>query len=55
MNKPQADKKCYAFNAVFRVDVNDIKPFQNPTERRHLIISLIRNLCQDFLKQLIDG
>ena len=33
MNKSQADNKVYAFHAVFRVDVNDVKPFQNPTER----------------------
>ena len=32
MNKSQADKKVYAFYAVFRFDVNDVKPFQNPTE-----------------------
>ena len=32
MNKPQAKKKVYAFHAVFRVDVNDVKTFQNPTE-----------------------
>ena len=32
MNKSQAKKKVYAFYAVFRVDVNDVKPFQNPTE-----------------------
>ena len=32
MNKSQAEKKVYAFNAVFRVDVCDVKPFQNPTE-----------------------
>ena len=32
MNKFQAEKKVYAFHAVFRVDVNDVKPFQNPTE-----------------------
>ena len=50
MNKSQAEKKVYAFHAVFRVDVNDSKPFQNLQKRRHLIISLIRNLCQDFLK-----
>ena len=25
--------KFYAFNAVFRVDVNDVKPFQDPTGR----------------------
>ena len=32
MNKSQADKKVYAFHAVFIVDVMDVKPFQNPTE-----------------------
>ena len=33
MNKAQAEKKFYSFNAVFRVDINDVKPFQNPTGR----------------------
>ena len=32
MNTSQTEKKVYAFYAVFRVDVNDVKPFQNPTE-----------------------
>ena len=32
MNKSQAEKKVYAFHAVFRVDVNDVNPFQIPTE-----------------------
>ena len=32
MNTFQAEKKVNAFHAVFRVDVNDVKPFQNPTE-----------------------
>ena len=32
MNKSQAEKKVYAFQAVFGVDINDVKPFQNPTE-----------------------
>ena len=32
MNKSQAEKKVNAFHAVFRVDVNDVKSFQNPTE-----------------------
>ena len=32
MNKSQAEKKVYAFHAVFRVDVNDVKSFQNPTK-----------------------
>ena len=32
MKKSQAEKKVFAFHAVFRVDVTDVKPFQNPTE-----------------------
>ena len=32
MNKAQAEKKVNGFHAVFRVDVNDVKPYQNPTE-----------------------
>ena len=32
MNKSQVEKKVYAFHAVVRVDVNEVKPFQNPTE-----------------------
>ena len=32
MNKFQAEKTVYAFQALFRVDVNDVKSFQNPTE-----------------------
>ena len=32
MNKSQAETKVNAFHAVFRVDVNDVKLFQNPTE-----------------------
>ena len=32
MNKSQTENKVYAFYAVFRADVNDVKPFQNPTE-----------------------
>ena len=32
MNKFQAEKKVFAFHAEFRVDVNDVKLFQNPTE-----------------------
>ena len=33
MNKVISEKKFYAFNTVFRVDVNDVKPFQNTTGR----------------------
>ena len=32
MNKSQAEKKVYVFHAVFRVDFNDVKPFQNTIE-----------------------
>ena len=32
MNKSQAEKKVHTFHAVFRFDVNDVKPFQNPTK-----------------------
>ena len=32
MNKSQAEKYVYVFHAVLRVDVNDVKLFQNPTE-----------------------
>ena len=32
MNKYQAERKNYLFHAVFRVDVNDVKPSQNLTE-----------------------
>ena len=52
MNKSQAEKKVYTFHAVFKVDV---KPFQNPTETSPFDHFLIRNLCQDFLKQKTDG
>ena len=31
-NKSQAEKKVYAFHAVFKVEVNDVKSFQNPTK-----------------------
>ena len=33
MNKSQAEQKVCAFHAVFRVDVSDVKPFQNTTGR----------------------
>ena len=32
MNISQAEKKVNAFHAVFRVEVNDVKPFQNSIE-----------------------
>ena len=33
LNKTQLEKKLYAFNAIFRVDVNDVKSFQKITGR----------------------
>ena len=33
MNKFQAENKVNAFHTIFRHDVNDVKPFQNPTGR----------------------
>ena len=52
MNKAQSGKKFYAYNAVFRVDVNDVKTLQKITGRLpQLIITMIRNLCQEFSKQ----
>ena len=32
MNKSQAERKFYVFHAVFKVDVNDVNPFQDPAE-----------------------
>ena len=32
MNKSHGEKKVYVFHAVLRVDFNEVKPFQNPTE-----------------------
>ena len=32
MSKSQAEKEVFAFHVVFRVDVNDVNTFQNPTE-----------------------
>ena len=32
MNKAQAENKFFVFHTVFRVDVNDVKPFQNPNK-----------------------
>ena len=50
-NKAQSEKKFYTFNAVFRVGVNDVKPFQKLQEGCQLIISIIRNVCEEFSKQ----
>ena len=52
MNKAQAENNFFVLHAEFRVDV---KPLQNPAEWLPTIISLIRNLCQDFIKQQTEG
>ena len=54
MNKSHAEKRVYAFYAVFIVDVNDVKPFQNPTETSPFDHFLAPQ-SQDFLKQETDG
>ena len=55
MNDAQAEKKFYPVYAVFKVDVNDVKPFRILQEGCELIISLICNLCKDFFKQQTNG
>ena len=59
MNKSQAEKKVYAFHAVFRVDVNDVKPFQNHTETspfdHFLDPQSMPRLCQSINRWLIQS
>ena len=52
MNKSQAEKKVYAFHAVFRDDVNDVKPFQNPTETLSFDYFLDQQSMQRLLKTI---
>ena len=58
MDKSQAEKKVYAFHAVFRVDVNDVKPFQNPTETspfdHFLDLQSMPRLCKTINRLLIQ-
>ena len=51
MNKSQTEKKVYAFYAVSELTLMTLSRFRILQKRRHLTISLIRNLYQDFLKQ----
>ena len=51
MNKSQAEKKVYAFHAVFRVEVNDVKTFRNPTETSPFDHFLDPQSMQRLLKQ----
>ena len=57
MNKSEAEMKVYAFHAIFRVDVNDVKPFQNPTETspfdHFLDPQSMPRLCQSINRWLI--
>ena len=52
MNKSQAEKKVYAFHAVFRVDVNDVNPFKNPTETSPFDHFLDQQSMQRFFKTI---
>ena len=52
MKKYQAEKNVYAFNAAFRVDVNDVKPFQNPTETSPLDLFLEPQSMQRLFKTI---
>ena len=55
MNKSKAEKKVYAFHAVFRVDFNDVKPFHNPTETLTFDHFLDPQSMPRLLKQSTDG
>ena len=57
MNKSQDEKKVYAFTQYSELTLMTLSRFRILQKRRHLIISLIRNLCQDFLsnKPMIDS
>ena len=55
MNKAQTEKKFYALNAVFRVDVNDVNPFQNPTGRLPAFHFLDPQSMPRLLKKQTDG
>ena len=55
MNISQAEKKVYVFHAVFRVDVNDVKPFQNPTERSPFHHFVDPQSIPSLFKTIIDG
>ena len=55
MNKSQAEKKVYAFQPEFRVDVNDVKQFQNPTETSPFDHSLDPQTMPRLFKQETDG
>ena len=51
MDKSQAEKKVKRFTQYSELTLMTLSRFRILQKRRHLIISLIRNLCHDFLKQ----
>ena len=51
MNKSQAEKKVSRFTQYSELTLMTLSCFRILQKRRQLIISLIHNLCQDFLKQ----
>ena len=52
MNKSQAEKKKITrFTQYLELTLMMLSRFRIPQKRRHWIIPLIGNLCQDFLKQ----
>ena len=55
MNKSQAEKKVCAFHAVFRVDINDVKTFQNPTETSPFDHFLDPQSMQRLFKTMVDS
>ena len=54
MNKSRAEKKVYAFHSVFRNDVNDVKPFQNPTETSQFDPQSMQRLFKTINRWLIQ-
>ena len=48
LNKTQAEKKFDASNAIFRIDVNDVKPFLNSAERLPADDYRYPQSCQEF-------
>ena len=50
MNKFQAEKKVMCFTQYSELTLMTLSRFRVLQEGRHMLISLIRNLFQDFLK-----
>ena len=54
MNKSQAEKKVYGFHTVFKVKVNDVKPFQNTTETLPFVHFLDQQSSMQILFETIN-